>query len=384
MQVHILTSIRESFRVISIWLDLYLQENTPSQRVESMEDLLSLVLKQRETIQIQLKKLRHKEKRIHEYEEKVHHFRSVQEGENYVLNAYLDNSESSSSISPLTFSHQANPRSKSFSSNPIHNHNPEGEQNPIGKKQLQIPTETFHDSSKEESTCEEKLKNSLSSLTLEADLILKILALNKKLRKEENRLVKLGSKIEGIAQIYSSVPHPLPSSPLPENVIGLEQVKIELNAIKEITQEQDDEIQKNEKSLSELDLVLHFKQERLAQLTQEIQSADFQSQVLQKQLTDLTTTKPFETLADVSSAKYFNLSPNLKNTKLQWDPLLGKNNRCDFRSSDACSTQESILNLNEKESCVAEDNDSNSDTGISSLHSSRDENSPLLPFDTLV
>ena len=56
---------------------------------EPMERLLKLVLTQGETIQTQLKKLRHQEEQIERYEEQMHRLRSLQEGENYVVESYL-------------------------------------------------------------------------------------------------------------------------------------------------------------------------------------------------------------------------------------------------------------------------------------------------------
>ena len=56
---------------------------------EPMERLLKLVLTQGETIQAQLKKLRHQEEQIERYEEQMHRLRSLQEGENYVVDSYL-------------------------------------------------------------------------------------------------------------------------------------------------------------------------------------------------------------------------------------------------------------------------------------------------------
>ena len=68
-------------------------DETATPLTESMERILSLVLTQGETIQAQLRKLRVQEEQIERYEEQMHRIRSLKDGENYVVDSYLDDQD---------------------------------------------------------------------------------------------------------------------------------------------------------------------------------------------------------------------------------------------------------------------------------------------------
>lgn len=369
-------------------MDCDLQEgnNEDLPLAESLERLLKLVVTQGETIQAQLKKLRCKEEQIEFYEEKMHFLRRLQEGENYVVDSYLCDGKSSAKRTPTS----ARKSDKSRRKDSLN-----GKPDSKSGKCLQPLNETIKadwvptDAYKEDQNLEIIPSEGWKSLGHESELMEKICELNKKLTLEEERLLKLGVKMKALQEKALESHDPKYSRPEAE----VHQVNTELSTLRKITSEQSTEIQRNEQSLTELENELDSKYEQITELTHKIHQLDGESDALQQK---------FQTVRQ----RQFGLSPN--------DSLTPHNTKRGpgFPTSDALlsdsikdklivgsvpsirSEHEEVMNQEIfsqssargilKQNSILEDNDSNSDTGISSLHSSGDEPTSILALDTLV
>jgi len=278
---------------------------------------------------------------------------------------------------------------------------------------------------------EEELPESTENIQERTELMENIFHLNVRLTQEEERLVKLGLKIRKLSDKQRKAEW---------EELALQDITQELEHLKEVTNEQTKEIETNERNLTAMEQFLDDKHDHVAFLTHEIKLIDEQSEMLQRKVLELTSggvnfdqayhsdvvtssyaaihrplpsvsedtdhhAPHFESDEDTTPKQVDGKVKVLKSSRVA-DPInsfkvptLATSNPTSARykcqqhqhetCSSSCSNSSSVcVQLTQKQcsgstSSDPQDNDSNSDTGISSLHSSVDEN-PMFVLDTLV
>ncbi|CAL8079499.1 unnamed protein product [Orchesella dallaii] len=416
------------------------EDSDKEEHRDAMEQLIKLVLTQGEAIQAQLKKLRQQEAQIDRYEERMHKIRSSQLGENYVVETYLKGD-----TKPRKTKRREKSPCKKDAHGGLHRHHhhhrphnvqaadPEVEKEPLdvnpssssaNKPSTNRPVDEYDG---EEET---DLPESTENIQERTELMENIFHLNVRLTQEEERLVKLGLKIRKLSDKQRKAEW---------EELALQDITQELEHLKEVTNEQTKEIELNENNLTALEQLLDDKHDHVAFLTHEIKLIDEQSEMLQRKVLELTTggvnfdqvyqsdvvTSSYATIhhplpstseepahyfesveEDTTSKQVDGKGKNLKGRGVVVDPsnsfkvpTLSMSNppstryKCQQHQHEtctsSCSNSSSVcVQLTQKQcggstSSDPQDNDSNSDTGISSLHSSVDEN-PMFVLDTLV
>lgn len=284
-----------------------------------MERLLKLVLTQGETIQSQLRKLRHQEEQIERYEEQMHRMRSLQEGDNYVVESYLRDDKGKKSSrkrdkSPRKQKQQGHSQDSSPKSD---KRCAEDDALAAGPDDLldcpQSAIAVGREGKSRSGSEEGKSKSSNdASLEEESELMERICDLNSKLTREEEHLVKLGLKLKKFHERHpqdqqkqgSSGAKSRDSNSSQENEKEeIKQLEDQLEALRDLTEEQSQEIELNEKSLNELEKMLDGKHDTLAHLTYQIQLVDQESEVLRQKLFNLSQSQGQVQLVQSSTAE---------------------------------------------------------------------------------
>lgn len=450
-----------------------------------MEQLIKLVLTQGEAIQAQLKKLRQQEVQIERYEEKMHKIRSTQHGENYVVDTYLKDDVTKGARKIKRREKSPCKRDAHGSSHHHHHHRQSRReqlqdlQQPQPEQSLQQvacetessskkhatkvsskPAENTEDVEDVEDSADLNDEESSELIKEKTEMMENIFQINVKLTQEEEQLVKLGLKIRKLSDKQRKAEW---------EELAMQDMQQELEHLKEVTNEQSEEIESNEMNLTALEQSLDDKHDHVAFLTHELKLMDEESEMLQRKMLERESMKsggssqqqsaqleqvpPQQvqfhpsssgvqdpSMAAVYSNQYHHQQqfdyqqdellqslmqcsiktssrgdqdiPTSQNPyqipppshqqlcttaavphtqqppsqQLQHTPVDGCSSSCSNSSSSVCvqlSQKQCISTNNSKISLDPQDNDSNSDTGISSLHSSVDEN-PMYVLDTLV
>lgn len=325
-----------------------------------MEQLIKLVITQGEAIQAQLKKLRQQEVQIERYEEKMHKIRTSQHGENYVVDTYLQDD--------LAKHRRPKRRDKSPSKKDHHHHLHFHSKPKEDKPEVKVA------STNDPEECDD-LAGDAETIKEKTVLMENIFQLNVKLTQEEERLVKLGLKLRKLAERQRKSEW---------EQISMQDLTQELDQLKSVTNSQSKEIEENEENLTGLEQLLDDKHDHIAYLTREIQLIDEQSELLQRKVLELATIEmAAEKVSDGESHReelgkcgyHTGESGTTQGTRFK---VQSCSSSCSNSSSSVC------VQMGGKTPGATEaHDDSNSDTGISSLHSSVDE-SPMYVLDTLV
>lgn len=305
---------------------------------ESMEKILNLVLTQGETIQAQLRKLKSQEEQIERYEEHLHRIRSLKDGENYVVDSYL-NEERNNGGGGGTTGHKTIPSSKRLLFGLSRTGSSSSKRNSIitrkrdkspkmssssnktkFKKNTQKGSTTINNNGNISNQFNLKSLGEVSDedvvnplLIEENELMERICQVNGDLTREEERLVKLGLKIkkykeQGNSQTKLNYEEQEDDEDDDDDDIHNEegyeldidqrnfisQLHLELESLKQITIEQSTEIEQNEQHLTEIETLLDEKHDCIIHLTYEIQLLDVESDLLQQRLLQITKPMPIQ------------------------------------------------------------------------------------------
>lgn len=325
---------------------------------EEVHRLMRLILAQGETIAGQLRRLREREAQIERLETEAHRERVAQHGKDYVLAAYLRDTEDGDELAKHA---QDTPRTS--------RHQPGRPAGALRPRQLvaEDDLEHFADESDAEQegaaamaaesagalpreppetplrSPEQPPEAAVDEEDLRAQIALweKVVKVNKRLEQQEERLVRL------YVGFRRSAPDGLA-------VDDRDQVRTSLARLQQDIEDGRRSLQSNADLLTETEALLDAKRRLLRRLLAEMEAAELDT----ARLMAVRDAARDATLADTA--------PSLVATPI---PV-------------PCSSQLSQLPLTQSQPIKGHDNDSNSDTGLSSLHSSSEEGVYIL--DTLV
>ena len=313
---------------------------------ETIERLMKLILAQGETIQSQLRKLHDRENQIEHLEGETHRARVETLGSNYLLETYLkanaedadDEEEKGNDSGVVT----------------------EGGNDQTPPPTLDIPqnlatnSEKFEKTPKETSEIDENKKDIpqeddaiMQDLKARIDLFEKLVRVNKRLEREEECLVRLHIKFRRLRSSHqqSDGLRVLPEEDVDDDTIRIKDALLkDLERVRLELERGTSEMEHNALALSETEALLEARRHYLRRLQSELEVADRETERLGKDMDLMRRT------AGEGSENQQKSASKVPTTAL------------------ACSS--------------ANDTDSNSDTGLSSLHSSSEEGVYVL--DTLV
>lgn len=329
---------------------------------ENMERLMKLILAQGETIQTQLKRLQDRDDQINQIEHKMHRMRVEKLGSNYLVDTYLgdeeDESEERDDSGITTEAGSGNgsePGSAGVEPGCSKDSGSSTSSCKMGYKNVSQGNVVSDDTADTDLCTKESPEDlqMLQDLKSEIEIWESIYKLNQKLEKEEECLVKLHVKFRRLSHEHCQM---LKKSEMvaegesnQEVFKELEQAKAELEQIVALTARRSMEIEHSSFMLMEADKLLDGRYRYMRKLQGELEATDHETERLKYELDFITRLPP----------EAFMLK---------------------------CNAEENVTKSTSSQSKCCEketnDTDSNSDTGLSSLHSSSEEGVYVL--DTLV
>ncbi|PSN58446.1 hypothetical protein C0J52_02781 [Blattella germanica] len=321
-------------------------QNPKDKLPETIERLMKLILAQGETIQSQLRKLHDRDNQIEHLEGETHRARVEALGSNYLLETYLrynpedadDEEEKGNDSGVVTEggSDQTPP--------------PPAEPVPSSSKSVEKPRSVDNklEGSKEEGISgdgtEQDSDKALQDVKARVELFEKLVKVNKRLEREEESLVRLHIKFRRLrsSNQQSEGLRLLPDQELDEESFRIKDALLkDLERVRLELERGTREMEHNALSLAETDALLDARRHYLKRLQSELEASDKETERLNKEMEIMQRTVVEQVETQQKSVN---------------------------KTGAACSS--------------ANDTDSNSDTGLSSLHSSSEEGVYVL--DTLV
>ena len=313
---------------------------------ETIERLMKLILAQGETIQSQLRKLHDRDNQIEHLEGETHRARVEALGSNYLLETYLKSNADDADDEEEEKGNDSGVVTEGGSDQtpPPPAEDPQALPSNSAKSDKEPKTDNESDGNKKDVAQDDD--KTLKDLKARIELFEKLVKVNKRLEREEESLVRLHIKFR---RLRSSSQQSEGLKLLPEQELDDESIRIKDALLKDLERVRLElergtrEMEHNALALAETEALLDARRHYLRRLQSELETADRETDRLNKEMDLLKRTA-------VETSESHQKSANKAS------------------AATACSS--------------ANDTDSNSDTGLSSLHSSSEEGVYVL--DTLV
>ncbi|XP_046394795.1 ras association domain-containing protein 10-like [Ischnura elegans] len=338
---------------------------------ETMEKLMKLILAQGETIQAQLKKLREREDQIDHFEHEVHRLRVKNHGSNYLLDTYLKGVDAEIGLGedgaeededdPAEEDKEGSGGGEDSGVVTEGGSGDGGDPSPPRGTPKERPPDEEKRPRDGGGGAEPEQAAALEDLQPQIEAWEKILKVNKKLEKTEECLVKLHAKLrqhEAVAAVRMRE----------EEDRELEWTRAEVERVTLQSQDVELELRRNEQALANADEWLRVRHEVLDGLQQELEAAERESELLSRRKAE-----------EEEALRYGN------SVRIGDVATYGMTRRVTFLPNpvvECCGDKVGIQVRKVTADKDPHDTDSNSDTGLSSLHSSSEEGGYVL--DTLV
>ncbi|XP_071450828.1 ras association domain-containing protein 10-like [Hetaerina americana] len=365
---------------------------------ETMEKLMKLILAQGETIQAQLKKLREREDQIDHFEHEVHRLRVKNHGSNYLLDTYLNGVDAELGVDEVGEDQAAedgddkegsrggedsgvvteggsgdggdpSPPCGAMLKVRTDERSPEGERRLRGGGGIDLSEEPEFAAAA--AKVNEDAKKSLEDLQPEIEAWEKILKVNKKLERTEECLVKLHAKLRQHEAVAAAKVRD-------DEERELEWTRAEIERAALQSQDTEKELRRNEQALAHADEWLRVRHKVLDGLQLELEAAERESEVLSRMKAE---SEESGKLAERNQGRFEgSVRCEVTTTYEVGVPRLTVLPKTEVECCDKVGVGIQVRKVTAEKD--PHDTDSNSDTGLSSLHSSSEEGGYVL--DTLV